>query len=186
MYRYLRNTHLFLGLFCCFFLLMYGVSSVQMSHNRWFNNRPAVTEKQVAVHGTNVREVAIELMAQGVRGELAQVMAAKQGANFRIVRPGTVYEIAWANGSAKVRTNEANFMGMLNRIHHIGGLWHEFTLANIWAFFVGVVSLGLLILGAAGIYLWFKIHQERLLGSVLLALGLGWGLTLLVLIRTAA
>jgi hypothetical protein len=74
---------------------------------------------------------------------------------------------------------------MLNRIHHIGGLWHEFNLVNIWAFFVGVVSLALLILGATGIYLWFKIHQERVIGTVLLTLGLGWGLILLVLIRTA-
>ena len=164
---------------------MYGFSSVQMSHNRWFNNRPAVTEKEVPVHGANAREVATELMGQGLRGELAQVNDTKQGANFRIVRPGTVYEVAWANGVAKIRTNEANFMGMLNRIHHIGGLWHEFSLTNIWAFFVGVVSLGLLILGATGIYLWFKIHQERVIGSVLLVLGLGWGLTLLVLIRMA-
>ena len=43
MYRYLRNTHLFLGLFCCLFVLMYGVSSVQMSHNTWFPSRPSVT-----------------------------------------------------------------------------------------------------------------------------------------------
>ena len=43
MYRILRNLHLFLGLFSCLFLLMYGVSSVQMSHNSWFRNRPAVT-----------------------------------------------------------------------------------------------------------------------------------------------
>ncbi len=27
MYRLLRETHLLLGLFCCFFLLMYGVLS---------------------------------------------------------------------------------------------------------------------------------------------------------------
>jgi len=187
MYRILRNTHLLLGLFCCFFLLMYGVSSVQMSHNRWFNNRPSVTESQSPVKGTNPREVAAELMAQGLRGEITQVTPAKDGAgaNFRIVRPGTVYEVAWASGTAKIRTNEANFMGMLNRIHHIGGLWHEYNLVNIWAFFVGVVSVALLILGGTGIYLWFKIHKERVVGTVLLTLGLGFGLTLLVLIRTA-
>ena len=185
MYRILRNSHLFLGLFCCFFLLMYGVSSVQMSHNRWFNMRPAISVREAEVHGANPREVAAELMAQGLRGELQQVSPTQTGANLRIVRPGTVYDVAWTGGTAKIRTNEANFMGMLNRIHHIGGLWHEFTLVNIWAFFVALVSAALLILGATGIYLWFKLHQERVVGSVLLALGLGWGLTLLVLIRTA-
>ena len=132
-----------------------------------------------------VTQVAAELMAQGMRGELAQVSVTKEGANFRIVRPGTVYEVVWAGGTAQVRTNQANFMGMLNRIHHIGGLWHEFTLVNVWAFFVGLVALALLILGATGIYLWFKLHQERVIGTVLLALGLGFGLSLIVLIRTA-
>jgi hypothetical protein len=164
---------------------MYGLSSVQMSHNRWFENRPAISERETPVRGASPRQVAAELMAQGLRGELAQVSATPDGANFRIVRPGTVYEVAWAGGTAKIKTNQANFMGMLNRIHHIGGLWHEFTLVNIWGFFVGAVSLALLILGPTGIYLWFKIHQERLIGAILLALGLGWGLTLLVLIRAA-
>jgi|ERR1044071_1655520 hypothetical protein len=187
MYRILRNSHLFLGLFSCFFLLMYGTSSVQMSHNRWFNTRPNMAQSEMAVQGANPREVARELMARGMRGELTQVAAAKDGAgfNFRIVRPGTIYEVAWADGNAKIRTSEANFIGMLNRIHHIGGLWHEFTLLNIWAFFVGVVSLALVLLGATGIYLWFKIHQERVIGTILLVVGLGWGLTLLVLVRTA-
>jgi hypothetical protein len=185
MYRYLRNTHLLLGLFCCFFLLMYAVSSVQMSHNKWFDNKPRVTENEIAVHGTNAREVAAELMTQGMRGELTAVAAKAAGASFRIVRPGTIYEIAWANGTAKVRTNEANFMGMLNRIHHVGGMWHDFTLTNLWGFFVGVVSVSLVILGITGIYMWFKIHQERAIGTVLLVLGLGYGLTLLALIRTA-
>jgi hypothetical protein len=76
-------------------------------------------------------------------------------------------------------------MGMLNRIHHVGGVWHEFTLTNIWGFFVGVVSVSLLVLGATGIYMWFKLHQERVIGTILLVVGLGYGLTLIVLIRTA-
>jgi len=76
-------------------------------------------------------------------------------------------------------------MGMLNRIHHIGRLWHEFTLTNVWAVFVGLVSVALMVLSVTGIYLWFKIHTERVIGSILLALSLGYGLTLIVLIRTA-
>jgi hypothetical protein len=93
MYRYLRNTHLFLGLFCCLFLLMYGASSVEMSHNAWFNNKHRVTESEVAVHGGNPREVAAELMAQGLRGEMSAFLMMPSGASFRIVRPGTVYEV---------------------------------------------------------------------------------------------
>ena len=33
--------------------------------------------------------------------------------------------------------------------------------------------------------MWFKIHQERAIGTALLVLGLAYGVTLIVLIRTA-
>jgi hypothetical protein len=190
MYKWIRNTHLLIGLFAFLFLLMYGVSAVQMAHNRWFNNKPAVTESEIALTAgvTDARAVARELMDRhGLRGELAQVRKAGDGFSFRIVRPGTVYEVAYSpeTGNVKVKTNVANIMGMLNRIHHIGGLWHDFTLTNVWAVFVALVSVALILLSLTGIYLWFKIHTERVIGVILLTLSLGYSLTLIVLIRTA-
>ena len=190
MYKWIRNTHLLIGLFAFLFLLMYGVSAVQMAHNRWFNNKPAATESEIALTAgvSDARVVARELMDRhGLRGELAQVRKTGDGLSFRIVRPGTVYEVAYSpeTGNAKVRTNVANIMGMLNRIHHIGGLWHDFTLTNVWAVFVGLVSVALILLSLTGIYLWFKIHTERVIGVILLTLSLGYSLTLIVLIRTA-
>ena len=186
LYKFLRNTHLLTGVFAFLFLLVYGVSSVQMAHNTWFNLKPAITESQVALAAgvSNPRDVARQLMDRGaVSGELAQV----QGANFRVIRPGTVYEVSYSpqSGEAKIRTNVAGLMGMLNRIHHVAGLWHEYTLTNLWGLLVAVTSILLVILALTGIYLWFKIHTERMIGSVLLAVSLGFSLTLVVLIRTA-
>ena len=188
MYRWLRNTHMFLGLFSLLFLLMYGVSSVQMAHGQWFNLRPAVRRSQMTVRGESARAVARQLMdTQGLRGELSQVRQTKNGFNFRIVRPGTVYEVDYvqATGEAQIRTNEANFMGMLNRIHHIEGLWHEFSLLNTWGALVGMVSAALILMALTGIYLWFQLHEERVIGAILLSLSLGYSLTLMVLIRIA-
>jgi hypothetical protein len=112
---------------------MYGVSAMQMAHNRWFSNKPAVTESEIAITAgvSDARAVARELMDRhGLRGELAQVRKAEGGLSFRIVRPGTV-------------------------------------------------------LSLTGIYLWFKIHTERIIGLILLTLSLGYSLTLIVLIRSA-
>ena len=186
MYKWLRNTHLFLGLFAFLFLLMYGVSSVQMAHNKWFNNKPKVTESEIALPPGlgDARAIARQLMdGHGLKGELGQV----RNTSFRITRPGTVYEVAYSpeTGTAKVKTNVANFMGMLNRLHHIGGVWHDYTLVNVWAVLVAIVSIALIVLSLTGIYLWFKIHNERVIGAVLLTLSLGYSLTLIVLIRTA-
>ena len=74
---------------------------------------------------------------------------------------------------------------MLNRIHHLAGQGHDFGLINAWGVCVGLVSAALILLGATGIYLWFKIHSERVIGVVLLAINLGICVTLLVLIRAA-
>jgi hypothetical protein len=191
-YRWIRNTHLFLGLFSAAFLLMYGVSAIQMAHSRWFPSRPKVTQSEISISAANgggVRSVARELMDRhGMKGELQQVREAEGGIRFNIVRPGTVYEVDYSPSmnTAKVRTNTANFIGMLNRIHHIGGLWHEYSIVNVWGFFVGVISAAIILLSLSGIYLWFKIHTERVIGTILLAVSLGYSLTLIVLLRMAA
>src|SRR6266568_2294149 len=110
MYKWIRNTHLLIGLFASLFLLMYGVSAVQMAHNKWFSNKPTVTESEVSLAAgiNDARVVARELMDRhGLKGEVAQVRKAGQGFSFRIVRPGTVYEVAYApeTGVAKIKTN---------------------------------------------------------------------------------
>jgi hypothetical protein len=189
-YKFLRNTHLLTGLFAFLFLMMYGVSSVQMVHTTWFDLKPRVIESQatLATDLTSPRDIGRQLMDQGlVKGELQQIRKTGPGFSFRVVRPGTVYEVDYTaqTGLTKIRISVANFMGMLNRIHHVGGLWHEYTLTNVWAVFVAIVSVMLIVLSLTGIYLWFKIHTERVIGAVLLALSLGYSLTLIVLIRMA-
>ena len=188
MYRIIRNTHLIVGLFSVTFLLMYGVSSAQMAH-QWNTGKPAVTNSETMVTtGLSARDAARALMEKGaVRGEVAQARKDGETWRFRVVRPGTVHEVTYepATGAAKIATNTAGVMAMLNRFHHVGGLWHEFTLTNVWAILVGLVSAGLLVLAASGIYMWFKIHSERKVGGVILTVHLIVSLTLLVMIRTA-
>jgi hypothetical protein len=118
-----------------------------------------------------------------VKGELTQI----RNSGFRVIRPGTVHEVTYSaqTGVATIRTSVAGFIGMLNRIHHVAGLWHEYTLTNVWGLFVAITSILLVVLAVTGIYLWFKIHSERVVGSILLVVSLGFSLMLIVLIRTA-
>ena len=190
MYRFFRNTHLFLGIAAFLFLLMYGLSSVQMAHQSWFSMKPTVTETRVAIPSgvaDDPRAIAQELARQGMRGELRDVKKTDGGYKLQMNRPGTTYEVDYwkASREARVRVSTAGFMGLLNRIHHVGGVRHGYWLINAWGVCVGLVSATLIVLGASGIYLWFKTHGERLVGAILLAINLGVCVTLLVLIRTA-
>lgn len=190
LYKWLRNTHLATGLFCVLFVLMYGVSSVQMAHNTWFTVRPTVSELNFSLtaNASGGREAARELMDRhGLAGELIQIRDTPGGYGFRIVTPGRVAEVTYnkATGETLARVSKANFLGMLNRIHHLAGLWHEYPLMNAWSLALGLVSLMLLVLGITGLYMWFKIHTERLVGAVLLSASLLFSLTVMVLLRTA-
>jgi hypothetical protein len=188
MYRLLRNTHLLLGLFSAVFLLMYGVSAVQMGHSRWFTLTPRVSTRDVALTPgmTDARVVARVLMdAHGLRGEVAQVSPKPSTLAFRIVRPGTVDEVSYdvATGRASIRESVARFMGMMNRLHHAAGVTHDMAALNIWGVFIGITSLSLFLIGATGIYLWFRLHDERGVGAVILAASLAYTLPILVMLR---
>jgi hypothetical protein len=189
MYRWLRNIHLVVGLFSVLFLGTYGTSAVQMAHSSWFSLQPEVKEAQVTI-GTegsnNPRAIARALMDDyGIQGGLDEVKEMPAGYKLRISRPGTEYEVSYSatKGETKVRMSRANFMGMLNSLHHTAGFRREDPLRRAWAAFVGVVSVGLILLALTGIYLWFKLFNERAVGIVLLVISLVYSLTLAIRLR---
>jgi len=189
MYRWLRNIHLVSGLFSFLFLLTYSWSAAQMAHPSWFSLQPGITETQVAITpdlSGNPRVLARALMDDhGLRGGLDDVEQTPEGYELRISSLGTEYEVSYsrARGVVEVRTLRANFMGMLNRLHHVAGFWRGDAIQQTWAAFVGVVSVGLILLALTGIYLWFKLFSERSVGIVLLATSLAFSLTLAVWLR---
>lgn len=191
MYRWLRNTHLLLGLFAFLAVLMYGFSSIGFAHRAWLPVNPRVTVAHVILHTadrTNERAVARELMDErGMRGDLRDGKVTPAGFAFRIERPGVSYAVEYAKdtGEAMVTARTAPFMGIMTAIHKEHGLWHEDAVQNIWGAFLGIVSAALIGLALTGIYLWFKLHKERRIGLMLLAISLGFSATVIVLLGTA-
>src|SRR5947209_1595223 len=99
MYRTIRNIHLFCGLAALPFLLMYAVSSIQMSHNRWFSTKPEVTETSVVLPAavTDGRVVARTLMERGlVLGEIRRIAAKGDALEIRILHPGTIVLVKYS------------------------------------------------------------------------------------------
>lgn len=189
MYGTIRNIHLLIASFSLPFLLMYVASSVQMSHPSWFTMKPSVSERQMPLTAgrSDAREIAREVTDRdrAIRGELTTVRATPRGVALRLVVPGTVHEVDYerASGTAKIKTSVAGVMGMLNRLHHAAGLRHDTTALNVWGLLVAVVSAGLLLLGATGIYMWFTRRPERVVGMVLLGLNLLIAAALLLAMR---
>ena len=190
-YKIARNVHLLLASFSLPFLLMYAVSAVQMSHSTWFVTKPVVQERQLSLTPRHVdaRAVAREIMDhdRSVRGELDAVQVTPRRITLRIVVPGTVHDVQYdpESGAARLKTSVAGVMGMLNRLHHAAGFWHELLPLKLWAAAVAIVSTALLLLGATGIYMWFTRRQERRMGVLLLGVNAAIAIVLLFWMRAA-
>ena len=191
MFRLMRNIHLILGLVLFFFSLLFAVSSLTFIYRPWLpktQNDQEYTVQISAGHAANPRALALELMRNhGLKGDLRQIKENDGEISFAITRPGTKADVKYAKaaGEARIKIREHGFLDMLLQLHTNHGFWHEFLPANAWALLSLLGSIGMLLLGGTGIYLWFTLHEERVIGSILLGLGLTYALTTLVLSRIA-
>jgi hypothetical protein len=190
-FRLMRNAHLATGILCAAMAAVFAVSSLVIIYRRWLPTEMSESELNVAVspdRATTPRALALVLMREhGLRGELRQIEAKGEAMSFRIVRPGTEARVQYdpASGLAAIRTSRSGALQMLVQLHTNHGLWHEFLPSQAWAALSLLASIGLLLLGVSGLYLWFSFHEERVIGTVLLAAGLVYGLVTLTLTRLA-
>ena len=185
----MRNIHLWLGLVFVLMAIVFAVSSLVIIYRPWLNTKPRDTELRVQLSRqatATPRAAALALMANhAIKGELRQIQTKLDTVNLRIVRPGEVAEVQYfpATGEATIKVRRQGILETLVQLHTNHGLWHEYLPSNIWAAISLLTSIGLLLLGASGIWLWFAHHSERLIGGILLGSGLVFGFVTLVLTR---
>ncbi len=170
----LRRLHLSTAMFSFVFLLAYAISAVEFAHRKWFLHPTRTTEeKRKLTPGiTDAR-----ILARQWRGELTMIETPPGSLKFRVMTPlGTGYDVTYsiATGDTIIQTTTVSFMTTLAFIHVSHGPW---------AVIVALVSVGLLTLGLTGLCLWFKNHNERRIGIVLIAIGAGVPLALLISMR---
>ncbi len=186
MFRLMRNTHLILGLVFFFFAFIFAISSLAIIYRPWLPESRVEQTRIVQIEASRTgspRALALELMRDhGLAGDLSQVREKEDLVKFQIARPGTLTYIEYVPGSSevKVETHDSGWLETFVELHLNHGFHHDFLPANAWAVLSLLGSVALLLLGATGIYLWFCLHEERAIGSVLLVLGLIYGLTSLI------
>ena len=191
MHRRIRNLHLVLGLAAAPFLLMYAVSAAQMAHRGWFSNHPTTSVHRVnvpAAEAANAQAIAHLLIARGeARGQVMSARDTPSGAQVRIARPGTDEDIEnnRAAATAEITAQRSIWLFVFNRLHHLSGIRHGYLPADLWGAALALAASWVLVLGASGIYLWFKLHRERPIGGIIVAASLGFSLTLMILMRLA-
>ena len=174
MYKLLRDSHLALGLFFFTFILMFGTSSLRFAHPDWISAEPtAKTTATLTIEGvSDARSLARNLMEEhGLRGNFYDLRETEEGFRFSISSMGTANNVSYlrALDRVEIETLERPLISVLLGMHMTFGFGHENWANELFAAFNLLTSVALLVLGATGIYLWFKIHKERLVGSIILA-----------------
>lgn len=191
MFRLMRNVHLALGLLFVVMALIFALSSLVIIYRPWLPESVEQSERRVRVPSEAAltpRALALTLMrTEGLRGTVTGIEEGPEAIRFRIFRPGTEVRIEYGRSTseAKIELRRWGVLETLVQLHVNHGFWHEFAPANAWAAFSLLASIGLLLLGGTGIYLWFEHYEERVVGKVLLGVGLTYGVVTLILTRLA-
>lgn len=189
MFRLMRNIHLWLGLAVAAMALMFAVSSIWVVYRPFLPDEVQESERVVRVAADAAetpRALARTLMLEhDMKGDLLGVEEDADAIRFRLSRPGTEHRVSYdrVSGEATIQDRHWGLGHTLLQIHTTHGFWHDFAPNWVWALLSLLTSIGLLLLGGSGIYLWFAHHAERVTGGILLALGLSWGIITLVLTR---
>jgi len=188
--HFIRRTHLYLGLFLLPWVIMFGVSSIPLNH---VMSPDPVTWRQVAEHpfnatvppaGANLRPLGREMMnAAGVNGGYFVNRATPTQVNVNHPDFVTPVRLIYHADQGKVIVEHRNFSSrqFITGMHFRGGYDMDGVGDSIWALFVDLTSVGLILWIATGIYMWWNLPSTRNWGW----LALGSGIVVFVVIIAA-
>lgn len=185
----LRRIHLYLALFLAPWILMYTVSTFVMNHREWFHGpgptpppkfelEREITYQGMMPDGATPQQIALQLMASlDMDGAYA---LARNATPEKVVinrqHPVNPRRITYTAVDRKVTIEKMVFSGagFLERMHRRRGFQHNYVLEDLWAASVDLTILGLFLLAASGIWMWWELRVTRRLGAI--ALGGGFAL----------
>ncbi len=187
-FQYLnRRVHLYLGMFCLPWFIMYGISSLAFNHPSWFSNgngQPGGQWKMV-----DSWPCSVEVPNDGsIPHEVAQELVRTAGLDtntFGAYRTGeakiTVYFPSFRKMRQLIYRIDENRLVMNERkkfaqqfltgMHARGGFHHDSLLNDSWAFIVDAVCVAFMLWVVTGIIMWLRVPEMRSMGAVFLVSG---------------
>ncbi len=182
----LLKVHIYAGLLCSSYLLIFGISSLNFNHKFGRSG----TEKVVWERAMKIVDNADDLaLSESVRDALGLIgwplpwetrRDDRGNFQFGLSRPGKHYLIYVLFGENRVKVEETRrgFWAVVDSLHGSRGvpasqfmsLWEVYTELCTWVVFFSAAS---------GVFLWTRRQKERNIGWVLLGCGTGMSLLLM-------
>ena len=180
MRKRILDLHLYLGLLCAPYLIVYGLSGLAFNHGWQIEEIPAGRWKATlqaeapdpASHTPLERARALQA-DQALVGTVEERSVAETGMGglaFRVQRPGADYDVAFApDGTIEIARTRTGIWRVLQGVHGLrrldgsvlAPLWWIYTEASVWTLVFASLS---------GIYLWARTSRMTL-GIGTIALG---------------
>ncbi len=179
-----RRAHLYLGLLCLPWFVMYGITSVAFSHIEWFSSgdNPWIEEQAwlcdlpVPEEGDLPREVGAQLLdIAGLEEEAFGVYrGGKDQVNVYIPEFWNVRQLIYKPKEQRLAlvSRSVPLQHFLSGMHARAGYQHESLRNDAWAFMVDMVMINFLLWVVTGIYIWWKTPRVRISGAITLGAGL--------------
>lgn len=190
LYRWLRDLHLYFGLFISPFILLFAVSVFYLNHGKLRPGAapPAETYRDLQipdgfdlVKGREAVERAKTILPQvGVAGEIGflRYVSNDRRLIFPVSKAGSeaTVDVDLAARTATVKRRSMNLWESISYLHKMPGPHNVAIRGNwvgtqVWRLFADATIYLVLFISLSGIYLWWAIKAERRTGFTLLAAG---------------
>jgi hypothetical protein len=189
-YRWIRDLHLYFGLFVSPFILLFAASVFFLNHGKivdpvsgapeTFRN-VRIPDRIEQLQGREAVDRAREILPQlGLTGEIGflRVLRKEQHLVFPVGKPGfeATVDLDLVSQSALVSTRTTSWWEALAYLHktpgphnvNIRGNWFW---TRAWGLLADTTVYLTLFISISGVYLWYAIRAERTVGLCLLGAG---------------
>jgi hypothetical protein len=186
-----RKLHYYFGLYLLLFLWLFSVSGLVINHPGWKiaqffqarNETTATAAIQVPTASTDAALAANVMQQLAIEGEVTALQRTRSAdtLTFQIVKPGQSYRIAadLASGEVSVTRIQLNAWGAADAMHKLTGVrigdageQRDWIWTKLWSVAMDALALGLVVLIASGLYLWYRLDAKRTAGFIALGLGI--------------
>ncbi|HEY3855053.1 MAG TPA: hypothetical protein VGO67_11710 [Verrucomicrobiae bacterium] len=191
--RWNRKLHFYCGLFLLFFVWLFAFSGLLLNHSGWTfheywkNRKQADYKRPISAPGPTVSgdlAQARDVMKQlGIDGDILWTTTRTDAdrLDFQVRRPGHFFVIKadWTKKRATVQQSDVNLWGVIKTLHTFTGNVlddprnnRDWALTYMWAYSMDAVAVGLIYMVFSSIYMWLRLPKKRVMGTIVLGLGL--------------
>ena len=176
MRSFLLKVHIYSGLLCSSYLLIFGISSLNYNHEFGKPTNQKVAWERSLKLDDKGNDMAV---SEAIRDELGLIGWSLPWENrrdehgnlhFGVSRPGKAYTIHALFNENRVRVAETRrgFWAVINSLHGKMGVPSS-RFMSLWGAYTELCTWVVLFSAASGVYLWTRRQKERFIGWFFLA-----------------